>query len=233
MFSFKAFIICSGLDMVNIKATNVVCKDSFTAETWMKGLRSLTNNVKMNNICPMTGLMKHHLKILLSVTTDGKIGVKQIAKTFASGKSEKLVYQILADNGLPNGKGDSMDKEAFTFDIFYKIYQAICPRTDIEDLFKSLTKVETLGTTKFIEFLNDKQRDSRLNQILYPEYNQKRVMEIINMFEPDPENVKKEMISKEGFIRYLMSDDNAPVLLDRSALTICSKQKNEHTNKKA
>ena len=39
------------------------------------------------------------------------------------------------------------------------------------------------------------------------------------MFEPDPENVKKEMISKEGFIRYLMSDDNAPVLLDRSALT--------------
>ena len=40
-------------------------------------------------------------------------------------------------------------------------------------------------------------------------------MEIINMFEPDPENVKKEMISKEGFIRYLMSDDNAPVLLDR------------------
>ena len=201
--------------MVNIKATNVVCKDPATAETWMKGLRSLTNNVKMNNICPMTGLVKHHRKILLSVTIDGKIGVKQIAKTFASGKSEKLVYQILADNGLPNGKGDSMDKESFTFDIFYKIYQAICPRTDIEDLFKSLTKVETLGTAKFIEFLNDKQRDSRLNQILYPEYNHKRVMEIINMFEPDPENVKKEMISKEGFIRYLMSDDNAPVLLDR------------------
>ena len=184
-------------------------------QVWRKGLRALTNNVKMNNICPMTGLQKHHFRILLSVTTEGKVGVKTIAKTFASGKSEKLVYQILADNGLPNGKGDSMDKEAFTFDIFYKIYQAICPRTDIEDLFKSLTKIETLGSAKFIEFLNDKQRDSRLNQILYPEYNKKRVMEIITMFEPDPENVKLERISKEGFIRYLMSDDNAPVLLDR------------------
>ena len=93
-------------------------------DIWRKGLRSLTNNVKMNNICPMTGLRKHHLKILLSVTSEGKVGVKTIAKTFASGKSEKLVYQILADNGLPNGKGDSMDQDAFTYDIFFKIYQA-------------------------------------------------------------------------------------------------------------
>ena len=201
--------------MVNIRATNVICKDISTAEVWRKSLRSLTNNVKMNNICPMTGLQKHHLKILLSVTTEGKVGVKTIAKTFASGKSEKLVYQILSDNGLPNGKGDSMEKDSFTFEIFYKIYQAICPRTDIEDLFKSLSKIETLSAPKFIEFLNDKQRDSRLNQILYPEYNQKRVMEIINMFEPDRENIKQERISKEGLIRYLMSDDNAPVLLDR------------------
>ena len=149
------------------------------------------------------------------MTTEGKVGVKTIAKTFASGKSEKLVYQILADNGLPNGKGDSMEKDAFTYEIFHKIYQAICPRTDIEDLFKSLTKTDTLSAPKFIEFLNDKQRDSRLNQILYPEYNHKRVMEIINGFEPNPDNIKQEKISKEGLIRYLMSDDNAPVLLDR------------------
>ena len=47
-------------------------------------------------------------------------------------------------------------------------------------------------------------------------------MEIITMFEPDPENVKLERISKEGFIRYLMSDDNAPVLLDRLCLIIFS-----------
>ena len=72
-----------------------------------------------------------------------------------------------------------------------------------------------MSAPKFIEFLNDKQRDSRLNQILYPEYNHKRVTEIISMFEPDPENVKQEKISKDGLILYLMSDDNAPVLLDR------------------
>ena len=118
----KAFIICSGLDMVNIHATHVVCKEVTTAETWKKGLRSLTNNVKINNICPMKSLEKHHKRIRCTVTVDGKVGVKTIAKTFASGKTEKLVYQTLADCGLPNGKDDSMDGEAFTFDIFYKEY---------------------------------------------------------------------------------------------------------------
>ena len=201
--------------MVNIHATHVVCKDTGTAEIWKKGLRSLANNVKINNICPMKSLEKHHMRILASVTVDGKVGVKTIAKTFASGKTEKLVYQTLADCGLPNGKGDSMEKQDFTFEVFYKIYQAICPRIDIEDLFKSLTKTETLSAPKFIEFLNEKQRDSRLNQILYPEYNHKRVMEIINKYEPDQENIKTEKISKEGLIRYMMSDENAPVLLDR------------------
>ena len=108
-----------------------------------------------------------------------------------------------------------MEKEKFTFDIFYQIYDNICIRTDIEDLFKSLTKTDTLTAGKFMEFLNDKQRDSRLNQILYPEYNKNRVKEIITDFEPNQENVKAEVISKEGLIKYLMSDDNAPVFLDR------------------
>ena len=32
----KAFIICSGLDMVNIRATNVICKDTATAEVCVR-----------------------------------------------------------------------------------------------------------------------------------------------------------------------------------------------------
>ncbi len=38
------------------------------------------------------------------------------------------MYQTLADCGLPNEKGQSIDPAAFTFDVFYQIYQAICPR---------------------------------------------------------------------------------------------------------
>jgi phosphatidylinositol phospholipase C beta len=34
----------------------------------------------------------------------GKVPVKVVARTFASGKAEKLVYQCLSDLGLPSGK---------------------------------------------------------------------------------------------------------------------------------
>ena len=74
---------------------------------------------------------------------------------------------------------------------------------------------QTLDGRRPTDRLNDKQRDSRLNQILYPEYNKNRVKEIITHFEPNQENVAAEVISKEGLIKYLMSDDNAPVFLDR------------------
>jgi len=211
----QAFIICSGLDMVNISACHVVCPDVATAKVWKEELRKISTNALINNICPMLALEKHWRKLKLTVTTDGKVGVKSIAKTFASGKTEKLVYQVLSDCGLPNEKGMSIEPAEFTFEVFYKIYQAICPRTDIEELYKTLTKTETLDHKKFIEFLNDKQRDGRLNQILYPEYDKKRVMEIINKYEPNEETRKAEAISREGLIRYMMSDENAPVLLDR------------------
>jgi phosphatidylinositol phospholipase C beta len=66
-----------------------------------------------------------------------------------------------------------------------------------------------------IEFLNEKQRDPRLNEILYPHYDTKRVMEIITNYEKNPENVAKGVISIDGLTNYLMSDENAPVFLDR------------------
>jgi phosphatidylinositol phospholipase C, beta len=66
------------------------------------------------------------------------VPVKVILKTFASGKTEKLVFQGLKDLELPDGKGDSMDKEAFTFDKFWELYKKICPRNDIEELFTTM-----------------------------------------------------------------------------------------------
>ncbi len=41
---------------------------------------------------------------MLTTTVDEKVSVRAIAKTFASGKTEKLVYQTLAELGLPSEK---------------------------------------------------------------------------------------------------------------------------------
>ncbi len=75
----KSITVCSGLDVVSITLCHFVFqekeitevskwrqenKDSNgrnfmkTFQTWKSGLRRLTNNVKINNVCPKTNLEK-------------------------------------------------------------------------------------------------------------------------------------------------------------------------------
>ncbi|CAH1276713.1 unnamed protein product [Diabrotica balteata] len=213
----KSLTICSGTDYININYQHIVCPNAETAKAWQQGLRSITHNNKIVNVCPRTALMKHWMRLGFSVDHRGQIPVKVIARTFASGKTEKLVYQILSELELPSGKNDSIEPEAFTFDKFYSLYHKICPRNDIEELFRSITtaNADYLTLDQFINFLNEKQRDPRLNEILYPLYDEKRAQEIINTYEQDEVSRTEGKLTKDGLIRYLMSDENAPVFLDR------------------
>ncbi|XP_035795206.1 1-phosphatidylinositol 4,5-bisphosphate phosphodiesterase-like isoform X1 [Anopheles albimanus] len=213
----KSLTICSGTDYININYQHVVCPDAATAKIWVDGLRKITHNGKANNFCPMTALKKHWMRLGFLVDPRGKVPVKVVARTFASGKTEKLVYQILSDLGLPSGKNDAIEKADFTFEKFYELYHKICPRNDIEELFRSITqgKANAINLDQFIFFLNEKQRDPRLNEILYPLYDEKRALEIINTYEQNDEAREAKTLTKDGLIRYLMSDENAPVFLDR------------------
>ncbi|XP_057321910.1 1-phosphatidylinositol 4,5-bisphosphate phosphodiesterase-like [Microplitis mediator] len=213
----KSLTICSGLDYTNIVYQHIVLENPEQAKQWQAGLRIITHNTKASNVCPTTQLMKHWMRLCFTVDPKGKVPVKVIAKTFASGKTEKLVYQSLAEMGLPNGKNDKMEKEAFTLEKFTKLYHNLCPRNDIEELFQSITKgrAETISLSQFVQFMNEKQRDPTLNEILYPLYSENRCSEIINDYELDETNKAAKKLSKDGFIRYLMSDENAPVFLDK------------------
>ncbi|XP_015593431.1 1-phosphatidylinositol 4,5-bisphosphate phosphodiesterase isoform X2 [Cephus cinctus] len=213
----KSLTICSGVDYTNINYQHVVCPDPVTAKTWLDGIRSITHNVKANNVCPLTCLKKHWMRLRMLVDPNGKVPVKVVARTFASGKTEKLVYQCLSDLGLPSGKNDVIEPTDFTFDAFYALYHKICPRNDIEELFQSITqgKADTINLEQLITFLNEKQRDPTLNEILYPLYDEKRALEIINDYEQNETSKKQKIMTKDGFIRYLISDENAPVFLDR------------------
>ncbi|CAB3228229.1 unnamed protein product [Arctia plantaginis] len=213
----KSLTICSGTDYININYQHVVCPDAATAKVWLQELRRITHNVKANNVCPMTCLKKHWMRLSFLTDPRGKVPVKVVARTFASGKTEKLVYQCLSELGLPSGKNEAMEKEAFTFDKFYALYHKICPRNDIEELFRSITqgKSDRINLEQFVNFLNEKQRDPRLNEILYPLYDEKRAAEIINTYEQNEEAKTDKCLTKDGLIRYLMSDENAPVFLDR------------------
>ncbi|CAH8508817.1 unnamed protein product [Schistosoma intercalatum] len=208
--------ICSGLDLVNINYTHMVAKDAETASFWIQSLRSLTHNTKAANVCPMTQLRKHWLRLTLTLNARNRIPVRVIMKTFASGRNERIVYQSLKDLNLPHGKNDDIDPNEFPFEKFYELYHKICPRTDIEDLFKSLSKGKShIHADKMIEFLNETQRDPRLNEILYPFANKQTIKYIQENYETQEEFKNTDEVSIECFYRYLMSDDNACVFLDK------------------
>nr|AAS55894.1 phospholipase C beta [Lytechinus pictus] len=216
----RTITICSGLDFVNINYMHMVASAPEIAQVWFDGLLTITHNVKANNVCPMQSLKKHWMKICFQVNPNGRIPVRNLTRTFASGKTEKIVFKSLDELGLPSGKMDEIDPADFPFEKFYELYHKICPRTDIELLFKDIGRNETEGLSveKLIEFLNDKQRDPRLNEILFPMYDRERVLQIIDTYEKDPQMIKKELLSSDGLCRYLMSDENAPVFLDRLEL---------------
>ena len=53
--------------------------------------------------------------------------------------------------------------------------------------FSTQGKANEINVEQFINFLNEKQRDPRLNEILYPLYDEKRSLEIINTYEQSEE----------------------------------------------
>ncbi|KAL2099324.1 hypothetical protein ACEWY4_005804 [Coilia grayii] len=87
----------------------------------------------------------------------------------------------------------------------------ICSGPDLVNLTFTFMVGQDVKVTK-------NQRDPRLNEILFPFYDSKRAMQIIETYEPDDKLKRKGLMSSDGFCRHLMSDENAPVYQDRLEL---------------
>lgn len=65
-----------------------------------------------------------------------------------------------------------------------------------------------MSINQFVDFINKTQRDPRLNEILHPYANVTRAKDLIEEYEPNKYNAQRGQLSIDGFLRYLMSDDN-------------------------
>ncbi len=72
-----------------------------------------------------------------------------------------------------------------------------------------------LTIPQLIEFCNESQRDPRLNEIIFPYFDHASVHRLIATYETKLAFIERNQMSIDGFYNYLMSDDNAPVFLDR------------------
>ncbi|RWS06316.1 1-phosphatidylinositol 4:5-bisphosphate phosphodiesterase classes I and II-like protein, partial [Dinothrombium tinctorium] len=144
-----------------------------------------------------------------------------VVRMFGQHKDDrKRVEKALETCGLPSGKNDSFSPEVFTLGVFLDFYKHLVARSEVNKIFDQLIGADSsskkgqqklMTVDQLVEFLNREQRDPRLNEILYPYADRTKGLEIINQYEPIRNNVHKGLLSVDGFLRYLMSDDNTIV----------------------
>ncbi|XP_020812640.1 1-phosphatidylinositol 4,5-bisphosphate phosphodiesterase classes I and II isoform X2 [Drosophila serrata] len=217
----KTVTVCHGSDFVNMTFVNFCCTRRDIAQLWSDGLIKLAYSLAQLNGSAIMFLQKAHTKLCLQVDKTGRIPVKNIIKLFAQNKEDrKRVEKALDVTGLPSGKVDSISVSKFQFEDFYNLYKCLTQRSEVERLFDSIvgnSKRKCMSIAQLVEFLNKTQRDPRLNEILYPYANPARAKELIQQYEPNKFNAQKGQLSLDGFLRYLMGDDNpimAPNKLD-------------------
>ncbi|XP_052868298.1 1-phosphatidylinositol 4,5-bisphosphate phosphodiesterase classes I and II isoform X2 [Anopheles cruzii] len=208
----KTVTVCYGADFVNVNFINFCCTRKEIARLWCDELIRMAYNLTQLNGPAIMFLQKAYTKLCLQVDKTGKIPVKNIIKTFATNKDDRRrVEKALDVSGLPSGKGDTLALAKFQFEDFFNLYKNLSQRTDVEKVYDELvgtSKRRLMSTSQLVDFLNKTQRDPRLNEILHPYANTARARDLIQEYEPNKFNAQKGQLSFDGFLRYLMSEDN-------------------------
>ncbi|KAM3717071.1 1-phosphatidylinositol 4,5-bisphosphate phosphodiesterase beta-4 [Dirofilaria immitis] len=209
-----------GPDLVSVSNYYLVAEDIEIAKTWRNGLNEILRTSKVRHISYATSLMKNWRYLCLCLNEHQKIPIKNIIRIFSGGKTDRMVQKCLSDLGLSGDKEyDELDVDLFTFDKYLRLYYKICPRSDVQELFVKLSgQKEYLTKDRLINFLNEEQRDPRLNEILFPFFDDKRALHLISKYESDENYINNGKMSGDAFLRFLMSDENAPVFLNRVEL---------------
>lgn len=224
----KSFTVVHGPNFVDVSCCNFVAQRPETAKLWADEILKMAYNLLAINGSPVIFLKKSYTKLELTADRQNKVAVKNIVKAFARhGDDKKRVENALESVGLPSGKNDSVGLDKFTWDAFVNFYHALTNRVEVEKVFCELTeqpynaskkggnKPRGMTVEQLVRFLNEEQRDPRLNEILYPYADAAKAKEVIRDYEVHKENIAKNVLGCEGFLRYLMSDENVVMSLEK------------------
>uniref|UniRef100_A0A8C1LM59 Phosphoinositide phospholipase C n=1 Tax=Cyprinus carpio TaxID=7962 RepID=A0A8C1LM59_CYPCA len=196
----KALTIVTGPDTVNLTYHNFFAAKE-VAQTWADDILAIAYNTLRANAYLLIMILIFHLSIL---------------KMFPADK--KRVEAALAAANLPKGKFDTIKPDVFTEAAFKTFILHLCPRPEINEIFTSFTKGKGFMTKEMLtKFLNEKQRDSRLNEELFPLVRPEQVKNLIEKYEPSSSNASRGQISPEGLMFYLMGSETSVVKLDKLA----------------
>uniref|UniRef100_A0A4W4F7T7 Phosphoinositide phospholipase C n=1 Tax=Electrophorus electricus TaxID=8005 RepID=A0A4W4F7T7_ELEEL len=188
-------------------------------EIFTNELFSLASNLLAQNMNREPSLEKAYTRLKLQPNQEGRIPVKNIFRMFTADR--KRVDTALESCNLPSGRNDSIPLDDLTPDVYKLFIANLCPRPEINQIFADLGAKgrNYLTMEQMTEFINSKQRDPRLNEILYPPLKTEQTQLLMEKFEPNQDIICRGQISVEGFSRYLSSDENGvipPEKLDQS-----------------
>uniref|UniRef100_A0A667ZQP2 1-phosphatidylinositol 4,5-bisphosphate phosphodiesterase n=1 Tax=Myripristis murdjan TaxID=586833 RepID=A0A667ZQP2_9TELE len=215
----RMLTVVSGPDMVNITYLNFMAFQEEIAKEWAEELFSLASNLLAQNMSREAYLEKAYTRLKLQLNPEGRIPVKNIFRMFSADR--KRVETALENCNLPSGRNDSIPQEDFTPEVYNMFLSNICARPELDHIFSDVGAKSRpyLTVEQMTEFINSKQRDPRLNEILYPPLKPEQVQLLVDKYEPNTSLAQRGQISVEGFARYLSGEENSiipPEKLDQS-----------------
>ncbi|XP_003252637.2 1-phosphatidylinositol 4,5-bisphosphate phosphodiesterase beta-1 isoform X1 [Nomascus leucogenys] len=207
----RMITVVYGPDLVNISHLNLVAFQEEVAKEWTNEVFSLATNLLAQNMSRDAFLEKAYTKLKLQVTPEGRIPLKNIYRLFSADR--KRVETALEACSLPSSRNDSIPQEDFTPEVYRVFLNNLCPRPEIDNIFSEFGAKSKpyLTVDQMMDFINLKQRDPRLNEILYPPLKQEQVQVLIEKYEPNSSLARKGQISVDGFMRYLSGEENGVV----------------------
>nr|XP_020465798.1 1-phosphatidylinositol 4,5-bisphosphate phosphodiesterase beta-3 [Monopterus albus] len=210
----KLVSVVYGNDLVNISYLNFQAMQEDTAKIWTDELFTLATNILSQNASRNTFLLKAYTKLKLQVNQDGKIPSKNILKMFSD---KKRVEMALEQCGLVNNRSEGIKPDDFTWDVFQKFLDSLCLRPEIQSIFEESgsKRKPFISLDQLMDFINGRQRDSRLNEVLYPPLKREQVRQIMEKYETNTSQLERDQISLQGFSRYLGGEENSIVPPER------------------
>uniref|UniRef100_A0A8C1MNK5 Phosphoinositide phospholipase C n=1 Tax=Cyprinus carpio TaxID=7962 RepID=A0A8C1MNK5_CYPCA len=190
----KLLTIVYGNDLVNISFLNFQAVQDGYCKVWTDELFKLATNILSQNASRNTFFFKAYTKLKLQVNQDGKI------------------LYVSSSSGLSFIKPDD-----FTWEMFQNFLNKLSPRPEVERIFVELGSKGKpfLSLDQLMDFINRKQRDSRLNEVLYPPLKREQVRQLMERYETNTSQLERDQISLMGFTKYLGGDENSVVPPER------------------
>ncbi|XP_023370084.1 1-phosphatidylinositol 4,5-bisphosphate phosphodiesterase beta-2 isoform X1 [Otolemur garnettii] len=214
-FLLKTLTVVSGPDMVDLTFHNFVSYKENVGKVWAEDVLALVKHPLMANAPRSTFLDKILVKLKMQLSPEGKIPVKNFFQMFPADR--KKVEAALSACHLPKGKNDAINPEDFPEPVYKSFLMSLCPRPEIDEIFTSYhAKAKPYMTKEHLtKFINQKQRDSRLNSLLFPPARPDQVQGLIDKYEPSGINVQRGQLSPEGMVWFLCGPENSVLAQDK------------------